>query len=638
MKHSRRPLKLSIGLTLLTLFLFGLHAWHYMPFMTDDAFISFRYAQRLIEGHGLTWNDGERVEGYSNLLWVLVVALPAWFGADMVVGARVLGFLGMSASIVAVLYLYYPRTVKELLPALTGMLLLAATSAMAAWAIGGLEQPLVAALLTWGVVLCYPLVVQPDVSLRAVWLPGLFFALLCVTRPEGIMVVGSVVCGLVLVRGFSRQTFWLAAGLMLLPVVFFLAHLGFRLWYYGEWVPNTALVKISGSPTYMQQGTRYVFQALRVHFPLYLLAAGTLLLSIKQQQWRWPVFLLVPLVVWLVYLGFVGGDIFPAWRRFVPALLLMSLMAAHGMWLLQNTLQGQWRGVQAGGVLAMVCALVMLQFFDANTTRLQKEKWVWTGKHVGQMLKQTFGSQQPLLAVDSAGCLPYWSELPALDMLGLNDYFLPRHPPPDFGEGPIGHELGNGDYVLERQPDLIIFNMPHGDKWAVFPSGRQMQQRADFFKEYSFVTFQTTRPFTVQSGIWVRRESDTIGIEREQDGSRIVVPSYLLTSYTDHAEPLVQINAQHEPVRVFSSNERIGIENLELAPGKWRVYVKSAVSPALQTTVYDARSQEILSMGSSLEMFELPENQDTEVDIAIEFQGRGMGTIKEVVLKEISHL
>ena len=66
--------------------------------------------------------------------------------------------------------------------------------------------------------------------------------------------------------------------------------------------------------------------------------------------------------------------------------------------------------------------------------------------------------------------------------------------------------------------------------------------------------------------------------------------------------------------------------------------MKSAVSPALQTTVYDARSQEILSEGSPLETFVLHENQDTEVDIAIEFQGRGMGTIKELVLKDISHL
>ena len=38
-------------------------------FLTDDAFIAFRYVRNLLEGHGLVFNPGERVEGYSNFLW-----------------------------------------------------------------------------------------------------------------------------------------------------------------------------------------------------------------------------------------------------------------------------------------------------------------------------------------------------------------------------------------------------------------------------------------------------------------------------------------------------------------------------------------------------------------------------------------
>ena len=43
-------------------------------FLCDDAFISFRYARNLLEGHGLVFNPGEYVEGYSNFLWVLELA------------------------------------------------------------------------------------------------------------------------------------------------------------------------------------------------------------------------------------------------------------------------------------------------------------------------------------------------------------------------------------------------------------------------------------------------------------------------------------------------------------------------------------------------------------------------------------
>ena len=42
----------------------------------DDAMVSMRYARNLAEGYGLVWNPGgERVEGYTNPLWVLYMAL-----------------------------------------------------------------------------------------------------------------------------------------------------------------------------------------------------------------------------------------------------------------------------------------------------------------------------------------------------------------------------------------------------------------------------------------------------------------------------------------------------------------------------------------------------------------------------------
>ena len=43
--------------------------------IADDAYISFRFARNLAEGHGLVWNiGGERVEGYTNALWVFLLA------------------------------------------------------------------------------------------------------------------------------------------------------------------------------------------------------------------------------------------------------------------------------------------------------------------------------------------------------------------------------------------------------------------------------------------------------------------------------------------------------------------------------------------------------------------------------------
>ena len=50
-------------------------------FLTDDAFISFRYVRNLLAGHGLVFNPGEYVEGYTNFLWILeLAALWGFFG------------------------------------------------------------------------------------------------------------------------------------------------------------------------------------------------------------------------------------------------------------------------------------------------------------------------------------------------------------------------------------------------------------------------------------------------------------------------------------------------------------------------------------------------------------------------------
>jgi hypothetical protein len=40
----------------------------------DDAFIVYRYVDRFLEHKGLTYNDGESVEGFTSLLWTVLLA------------------------------------------------------------------------------------------------------------------------------------------------------------------------------------------------------------------------------------------------------------------------------------------------------------------------------------------------------------------------------------------------------------------------------------------------------------------------------------------------------------------------------------------------------------------------------------
>ena len=71
----------------------------------DDAFISFRYAKNLIDGYGLVFNVGERVEGYTNFLWTMVIALGMLLRMDPVPLSQTLGALSYFGTIAIVGFL-----------------------------------------------------------------------------------------------------------------------------------------------------------------------------------------------------------------------------------------------------------------------------------------------------------------------------------------------------------------------------------------------------------------------------------------------------------------------------------------------------------------------------------------------------
>jgi hypothetical protein len=76
-------------------------AWHFLWF-ADDAFISLHYARNWIEGNGLVFNPGERVEGYTNFLWLALIAGCGRLGLDLPLAALALGLVAYAATIVLV--------------------------------------------------------------------------------------------------------------------------------------------------------------------------------------------------------------------------------------------------------------------------------------------------------------------------------------------------------------------------------------------------------------------------------------------------------------------------------------------------------------------------------------------------------
>jgi arabinofuranosyltransferase len=493
------------------------HARAYGRFVTDDAFISLRYTQRLIEGKGLTWTGTEHVEGYSNLLWVLLCAVPGLLGADLVDGARALGMLCTVATFGAIVALARPANAREALAPLLAIALLCATDSIAVWSMAGLEPPLVCALLGWGVVAATRAADAP----RSRWtlLAAACFGLLCVSRPDGGLWGAVAAPTLVFARG--RTAIRPAAAILVGTAACVLAQLAFRLAYYQDYFPNTAYAKVVLSDRRLEAGLTHVQDSLLA------LGAGWLALSVssaqglarrslRAQTWL----LLVPAIVWVAYVARVGGDNFPAWRHF-PYVLVLAALLLVGV-LAEDLRRGAASDVARWGLSLVVFAGFCSHFDQGNWAK--QEVWQWDGAPVGTMLGRGFAREQPLVAVDAAGSIPFFSRLPALDMLGLTDRYLAHHRPSKMGGSLIGHELGDAGYYLRRKPDIVCFGVPPCARPAKFGPQIDMVRRREFRDQYSLVRFEARGGrHPLVSELWVRR-TGPIGIHSES--ASVHVPGY----------------------------------------------------------------------------------------------------------------
>ena len=124
------------GLVIAALYAHHVARWN---FLGDDAFISFRYARHLFAGHGLTWNPGERVEGYTNFLWVVLLAGGLGLGIDPETLSRALGIASGAAVLVLAGWFAKRRFGAPTMLAFLPPALLASNRSFAAWSTGGLE-------------------------------------------------------------------------------------------------------------------------------------------------------------------------------------------------------------------------------------------------------------------------------------------------------------------------------------------------------------------------------------------------------------------------------------------------------------------------------------------------------------------
>ena len=477
------------------------HALYYWEWVEDDAFISMRYAHNFVNGSGLVFNPGERVEGYSNLAWVLYAGLAIKLNLAPLLILRITAVLaGMAALVLSW------RAARILWPgagmsALAAPLFLALNPMLPRHSTTGLETVPFAALIMAGFVTSTK---RPTSNSSGIFL--LLLVLLVFMRPEGIVFAllflfwrhagswlskvsspGST--GDVLVEGKpSSALMWIELSAILVVIVSMFV---WKWSYYGDPLPNTFYAKMTGEGRAFVEGIHYSLDFLRENGGAILV--GLFLANLFNRKLSLA-FLFAAVIV-AVQAGVVitaGGDWMHFYRFYVPVMPLIAAGCAAGLGIIlqlnrqasgTKNLVGKWPliVVMAG---TMAIGYVNVYKVERETGRAVMP-YVKNGSYLTDGYRQTAqwivdntppGSS---VAICDIGLVGFHSERPVVDMFGLVDPHISRL-------AGRQHFKSDPEYVLGKHPDIVVLVSSGNDDFIRIPDAA-MFANPDFLRKYSLV-------------------------------------------------------------------------------------------------------------------------------------------------------
>jgi hypothetical protein len=445
--------------------------------LADDQMISMRYAENLAKGYGLVWNPGgERIEGYTNFLWVVYMAIFHLLRLPrpvISVFIQASGALFLAFNLIVV-YRIARRVVGDDRTALFAVALTAFYVPLDNWAFQGTEVSILTLLVSLGTLWTlesWDQTAQP-------WRLWLLLGVTTLIRPDMVVFAGVVVLG---VAARRPDRFKVLVSGACVVAAFLACETAFRLWYFGDPLPNTYYLKVTNIPTAVKTSRGLLVAALFLSQLLPLIIA----MAASGQLRRLTVpaaFLLSVFAAQVVYSISIGGDAWEWWggsNRFVAiAMPLFFICAADGAVRL-------WAGFVTAvnrdfpafaAPAAVVVAIVGLNWmaFSLTTDRMLPLKRLLLivkpfetasdedAVRAGLALRQ-FTSADAVVGVIRAGQIPYFSERTCLDLLGKMDRRIahqgmhetnPRMP--WWAAFHPGHMKWDYDYSIgELKPDVI---------------------------------------------------------------------------------------------------------------------------------------------------------------------------------------
>ncbi len=287
----------------------------------EDALICYRYARNWVHGNGLVYNPGEYVEGFSNLLWTFQIALLHWAGLSLDGADNLLIFCHTALGLVALRWISLRAFGDTWAARLPLFVVVCMTAVQASYGNGleGSAEGLAVMLLLAGALALRPRVLTAGA------------VMLLVLRPEGFAYAGWALFWLLLVsrRDPVRRRKALACALVTAGA--FAALTGFRLAYYGDYLPNPVYAKggeglsipiLAGGLDYLRS---YLWQIGPVTL---VLALAAVLARQTRALWAFAAGL-VALNMAVVCSN--GGDWIAYFRLLTPFFALIAFLAGAGV-------------------------------------------------------------------------------------------------------------------------------------------------------------------------------------------------------------------------------------------------------------------------------------------------------------------
>jgi len=433
-----------------------------MPFLPDDSYISFRYADNLAKGHGITFNPGEQpVEGYSNFLWILLCSLFPRVGLDMPLWATRMGVFFGVLSLTVLWVILRRRSVHPLQPALP-LLLFACSGPFILYSVSGLETPLFAFLLLASVA-CADYAFS---TRKLVWfvMLSLSCTALSLARPEGIIALPVIAVCLLYAAKTKRREDPLAPSLirplLFAFIIFFAAmvlYTAWRLEWFREFFPTPSRSKgVIDHPVFQtwQRNRIFFFHGIfwapfgYYYLALALLGLGGLFSRDSRVSSLPPEFasFVLAAVYMAVYVNF--RDWMPGMRYHSVLVGLLTVPAS----LAQDSFFAEFcrrthrrRGLlfALGGAALVIMSLWGVATIKKDATTLNKNTDA-SVVALGKWLRNAV-PKRSLLAISDIGAAAYYSGLRTFDsnIESLTDLHIAKYGWSD-------------DYFFSREPDVVV--------------------------------------------------------------------------------------------------------------------------------------------------------------------------------------